>query len=40
MQPLIGESQSLKRALQRLEKAGMSGTATVLIHGETGSGKG
>ena len=40
MQPLIGESDSLKRALQRLEKAGMSGTATVLIHGETGSGKG
>jgi DNA-binding NtrC family response regulator len=40
MQPLIGESEGLKRALQRLEKAGMSGTATVLIHGETGSGKG
>ncbi|MGH7742376.1 MAG: sigma-54-dependent transcriptional regulator, partial [Candidatus Eiseniibacteriota bacterium] len=40
MQPLIGESESLKRALQRLEKAGMSATATVLIHGETGSGKG
>jgi len=40
LQPLIGESASLKRALSRLEKAGMSGTATVLIHGETGSGKG
>jgi two-component system, NtrC family, response regulator AtoC len=40
LQPLIGESPSLQRALQRLEKAGMSGTATVLIHGETGSGKG
>ncbi|MBI1799778.1 MAG: sigma-54-dependent Fis family transcriptional regulator [Candidatus Eisenbacteria bacterium] len=40
LQPLIGDSPSLKRALQRLEKAGMSGTATVLIHGETGSGKG
>jgi len=40
LQPLIGESPSLKRALQRLEKAGMSGTATVLIHGETGTGKG
>jgi DNA-binding NtrC family response regulator len=40
LQPLIGESPSLKRALQRLEKAGMSNTATVLIHGETGSGKG
>ena len=40
MQPLIGESASLKRAVQRLEKAGMSGTATVLIQGETGTGKG
>ncbi|OGF16526.1 MAG: hypothetical protein A2W00_13225 [Candidatus Eisenbacteria bacterium RBG_16_71_46] len=39
-QPLIGESAGLKRALQRLEKAGRSGTATVLIQGETGSGKG
>ena len=38
--PLIGESASLKLALQRLEKAGMSGTATVLIYGETGTGKG
>ena len=40
LQPLIGESAGLKRALQRLEKAGRSSTATVLIRGETGSGKG
>jgi two-component system, NtrC family, response regulator AtoC len=40
LQPLIGESAMLQRALQRLEKAGKSGTATVLIRGETGSGKG
>jgi len=40
LQPLIGESGGLKRALQRLEKAGRSSTATVLIQGETGSGKG
>jgi DNA-binding NtrC family response regulator len=38
-QTLIGESSSLKRALQRVEKAAKSGTVTVLIHGETGSGK-
>jgi two-component system response regulator AtoC len=40
LQPLIGESASLKRALQLLEKAGASATATVLIRGETGTGKG
>src|SRR4051812_8291758 len=40
LQPLIGGSEGLQRALQRLEKAGRSSTATVLIHGETGSGKG
>jgi DNA-binding NtrC family response regulator len=40
LQPLVGDSDGLKRALQRLEKAGRSSTATVLIHGETGSGKG
>ena len=40
LQPLIGESGGLKRALQRLERAGRSSTATVLIQGETGSGKG
>jgi two-component system, NtrC family, response regulator AtoC len=39
-QALIGESPGLKRALTRLEKAGRSSSATVLIHGETGSGKG
>ena len=39
-QALIGESPRLKRALERLEKAGRSTTATVLIRGETGSGKG
>ena len=38
--PLIGESAGLSRALERLEKAGRSGTATVLIRGETGTGKG
>jgi DNA-binding NtrC family response regulator len=38
--PIIGESPGLKKALQRLEKAGKSGTATILIRGETGSGKG
>ena len=38
--PLVGQSAELKRALQRLEKAGRSGTATVLITGETGTGKG
>jgi DNA-binding NtrC family response regulator len=40
LEPMIGESGGLKRALQRLEKAGRSSTATVLIQGETGSGKG
>ena len=39
-EPLVGDSGGLKRALQRLEKAGRSSTATVLIRGETGSGKG
>jgi two-component system response regulator AtoC len=36
---LIGESPALRRVLQRLDKAGKSGTVTVLIQGETGSGK-
>ncbi len=36
---IIGESGALRRVLQRLDKAGRSGTATVLIQGETGSGK-
>jgi DNA-binding NtrC family response regulator len=38
--PIIGDSPGLRAALQRLERAGKSGTATILIHGETGSGKG
>ncbi|HYM81489.1 MAG TPA: sigma-54 dependent transcriptional regulator [Candidatus Limnocylindria bacterium] len=38
-QPLIGDSPGLKRVLQRLDKVAKSSTATVLIHGETGSGK-
>ena len=36
---LIGDSPALRRVLQRLDKAGKSGTVTVLIQGETGSGK-
>lgn len=39
-QPLIGESGGIRRALQLLQKAGKSRDATVLVHGETGSGKG
>jgi two-component system response regulator AtoC len=38
-QTMVGESAALRRVLQRLEKAGKSGTATVLIQGETGVGK-
>jgi DNA-binding NtrC family response regulator len=38
-QMLIGESPGLKQVLLRLDKAGRSSTATVLIHGETGAGK-
>jgi DNA-binding NtrC family response regulator len=38
-QPIVGASDSLSRAMQRLERAAKSGTSTVLIHGETGSGK-
>jgi DNA-binding NtrC family response regulator len=38
--PIIGDSAGLRLALQRLEKAGKSGTATILVRGETGSGKG
>jgi DNA-binding NtrC family response regulator len=38
-QTLIGESGSLKQVLQRLDKAGRSESATVLIQGETGVGK-
>ena len=38
-QAMIGESSGLRRALQRLDKVARSNTATVLLHGETGSGK-
>ncbi len=38
-QPIVGESEALTRALGRLERAARSGTSTVLIRGETGSGK-
>ena len=38
-QPLVGGSESLSRAMQRLERAAKSGTSTVLIRGETGAGK-
>jgi two-component system, NtrC family, response regulator AtoC len=38
--PIIGSSPGLKTALQRLEKAGKSLSATILLRGETGSGKG
>jgi DNA-binding NtrC family response regulator len=36
---LIGDSKALERALQRVEKAAKSGTVTVLLQGETGTGK-
>jgi DNA-binding NtrC family response regulator len=38
-QPLVGASEALGRALARLERAARSGTSTVLLRGETGSGK-
>ncbi len=38
-QPLVGGSEGLQKAMQRLERAAKSGTSTVLIQGETGSGK-
>ncbi len=38
-QPMLGEGAAFKRVLQRLDKAGKGGTVTVLIQGETGSGK-
>jgi DNA-binding NtrC family response regulator len=38
-QPLIGESPGLKRVLMHLDKVAKSNTATVLIQGETGTGK-
>ena len=36
---IIGESEGLKNALSRLERAAKASSSTVLIHGETGSGK-
>uniref|UniRef100_A0A832MK90 Sigma-54-dependent Fis family transcriptional regulator n=1 Tax=Eiseniibacteriota bacterium TaxID=2212470 RepID=A0A832MK90_UNCEI len=36
---ILGDSPGLARALQRLQKAARSSTATVLLRGETGSGK-
>ena len=38
-QPILGSSEALQRALSRLERAARGGTATVLLRGETGSGK-
>jgi len=38
-QPIVGASETLQKAMQRLERAAKSGTSTVLIRGETGSGK-
>jgi DNA-binding NtrC family response regulator len=38
-QPLVGGSEALQRALGRLERAARSGSSTVLLRGETGSGK-
>jgi len=39
LQPMVGASAGLANALQRLERAAKSGTATVLVYGETGTGK-
>ena len=38
-QPILGSSEALQRALGRLERSARGGTATVLLLGETGSGK-
>lgn len=38
-QPIVGNSETLQKALARLDRAAKSGTSTVLIRGETGSGK-
>ena len=37
--PLLGESPGFKRVMEQLDKVARSNTATVLIQGETGSGK-
>ncbi|MEQ1834029.1 MAG: sigma-54 dependent transcriptional regulator [Candidatus Eisenbacteria bacterium] len=36
---IVGDSDGLKAALNRLERAAKASSSTVLIHGETGSGK-
>ncbi len=36
---IVGQSEPLQKALGRLERAAKSGTSTVLLFGETGSGK-
>jgi DNA-binding NtrC family response regulator len=36
---IIGDSDGLKHAMSRLERAAKASSSTVLIHGETGSGK-
>jgi len=36
---IVGESEGLRAALARLERASRAASSTVLIHGETGSGK-
>jgi DNA-binding NtrC family response regulator len=38
-QPIVGASESLSKTMHRLERAAKSGTSTVLVRGETGSGK-
>ncbi|HKQ57774.1 MAG TPA: sigma-54 dependent transcriptional regulator [Candidatus Eisenbacteria bacterium] len=38
-QPLLGESAGLRHVVQQLDKVAKSNAATVLIHGETGTGK-
>ena len=38
-QPILGVAEALMKALGRLERAAKSGTSTVLLRGETGSGK-
>ncbi len=38
-QPLLGGSEGLKQVIRQLDKVARSSAATVLIHGETGTGK-
>ena len=39
IQAIVGDSPGIKQTLQRLERAARSGTATILVQGETGTGK-